>query len=238
MDRLLVIFITYLKKLDKLIVLICIVGLIILNYMYGYVMENKSSSFFINVESSDPISRDYNLDINYYLLYDDIIIDNITEKYNVKYDPFSQYEIVMGRDVRNDFEVLVSSKYKTLLNRNIFIKIDDETYYFKVVGIYHSDGFITDNNLYINEKTRNIIRQRNFNSKYPYHYLFEVDNLKELNNNLDLLVNHDYEIYVGPSNSLVKLEEFSSRIDAIILADVILLTITFIFIIYDVCEGN
>lgn len=206
--------------------------------MYGYVMKNKSSSFFINVESSDPISRDSNLDINYYLLYDDIIIDDITAKYNINYNPFGQYEIVMGRDILNDFEILVSSKYKELLNRNIFIKIDDETYYFKVVGIYHSDGFKTDNNLYINERTRNIIRQRNLNLKYPYHYLFEVDDLKELNNNLDFLVNQGYEVYVGPSNSLVKLEEFSSRIDAIILAEVILLTITFIFIIYDVCEGN
>jgi len=183
----------------------------------------------IIVNSDRKIDDNNDLDIDYYLLYEDFCISFNNHNFYLS-DKFFSSNIILGRNVENSFEILLSSKNKDLLNKRIILKINNNKYKFLVVGIYQENYVINSNYIFTTGDTLDILYD--FNAMDNYKYIFVVDNYSMLNFSIDSLVKYGYDLSIYDNEDLFKLNNYNTLNDVVMLFIIILLSIILIFIVY------
>lgn len=216
------------KKFDIFIISFCLVFIGILITLYNYLTSTNSLfNSKIIVISDSKFDIDYDLGIDYYLMYEDIEVD-FYNSYNLSSLVFP-LNIIDGREIKNNFEILVSKEYKNLLNEKIVVKIRNNKYSFLVVGIYDDSYMINNNYIFSNLKTFDILYE-DLNVSL-YKYVFVTNDYNDINTKIDLLKSSGYRLTIYDNENLNKMNNYNVIIDVVILFIVIFLSIIFIFIV-------
>lgn len=200
-------------KSDILVIICFLIGLIIITILSKYyIANNKSYNNLINVYSDHLINEKYDLNHDYYLVYDDIPISNSNEKISMIFIENEINDFVHGQKPRNKFEIIVPQRYKFLLNKFININIHGNLQRFRVVGTCEFGNLF-----YTNLETMiEIYKMKNIKIEY-YHYIFIVDDYLGLNEDLDILNENNYDVSIKNSNVSYRLSNYSTLVDFLIL---------------------
>ncbi len=216
------------KKLDVLIIILSFIGLILLAGIYIYnIHVSKSYKNYITVASNKIIDEKYELTAEYYLIHKDYKIVSDRFKFFMNYLFIEDDDIVIGRNVESDFEVVLSKKYEYLFDEKIPVKINDKFYVFKVVGIF-DDFALTDNYVGVNFSTLELF---NNSDDGVYFYMFIVNKYKQINDSLDILELANYDVVVKLNDNSMRLSNYTSFLDALVFASIMLELIIIILII-------
>lgn len=218
------------KKIDIFIIILCSIFLIVLLSLHNYLLSNKNiSSSRIIIISNKKITDNYKLNVKYYLLYDDVNVGFNNVSFYLLNDYFLSFDIIDGRSIENDFEMLVPEIYKGLLNKRVVIKINNINYVFLIVGIYKNNNFVNNRYFYTDERTLDILSEYSFGE---YRYVFMVDNYDTLNKNIDLLRRDGYNLSISNNDTLVNINNYNTINDVIMLFIVVLSSVVLIFTIH------
>ena len=144
-------------------------------------------------------------------------------------------DIIAGRIYKNKNEIILYQKYRPLLNKFICFKIGENIYRFRVVGIYKSNYLVNDDFFYTNVTTLKSI-YNNFHIHNNYYYHFIIDDLKKLNDNLDILNLDGYDVAIVNDKNYRKASNYQTIVDFILMIDFILASIIFIIIFHNCHE--
>lgn len=151
---------------------------------------------------------------DHYLLYDSLDINYFGRDYSLLYTDIPSFGID-GRNIENDFEIIVSDKYSEHLNKNIFIKINGDIYKFLVVGTFESNYIINDKYFYTSKSTLDKLHESYSFGKC--NYIFLVTGYTDLNHSIDLLRMNGYSSSVISNRYSTLLYNYTASIDGIIL---------------------
>ena len=166
------------------VIAICI--LLILYYHLVFVYEVPILKIIVTNDKLIDDSYDIN---DHYLLYDCININYFGHDYSLVYTDIPSYGI-NGRNIENDYEIIVSDRYRKHLNKYVYIKINGDIYKFLVVGTFESNDIITDRYFYTGKSTLDkLYKKYNFE---VYNYIFLVEGYDDLNRSLDTLSMNGY----------------------------------------------
>lgn len=151
---------------------------------------------------------------DHYLLYDSLDINYFGRDYSLLYTDIHSFGID-GRNIENDFEIIVSDKYSEHLNKNIFIKINGDIYKFLVVGTFESNYIINDKYFYTSKSTLDKLHESYSFGKY--NYIFLVTGYTDLNHSIDILRINGYSSRVISNSYSTLVYNYTASIDGIIL---------------------
>lgn len=214
------------RKFDIFIVTLCLILIIILGLLYCYLTKNPYITN-LSVNSNRKISNNYDLGMDYYLVYEDIVAEFYSIRFFLNYIPSISFNIEFGRMIENNFEIIVSSKHRSLLNKKIKLVVDSEEYYFLVVGVYSDTMLIKEDYIFSNNSTMNILYENNSISNY--NYIFNVNNYLKLNKSIDLLKYDGYGVSIENNSNWEKLDNYNTINDVILLFIIILFAIVLIY---------
>ncbi len=205
------------------------IGFMICHLLYNYYISHYETHDNAVGVSSNHLIENVELKSDYYPVYKDVIVDWNGISLRINHINFRSQDIVKGRDVKNEYEVVLSKKYLPLLNSNIDLVLNAKHYYFKVVGI-HDDvlneefGQVTsDMLLSLHKSSRDIT---------DYRYVFIVDDYDELNSNIDILKKNGYDLNIIDNEGFGVISSYNTIIAIFTLVSSILLSFLFINIVF------
>lgn len=191
------------------VIAICI--LLILYYHLVFVYEVP----ILRIIVTDKKAIDNSYDINdHYLLYDCIDINYFGRDYSLIYTDIPSYGID-GRNIENDYEIIVSDRYRKHLNKYVYIKINGDIYKFLVVGTFDSNNLINDKYIYTSKSTLDKLHNKyNFD---VYNYIFFVEGYTDLNRSIDILRMNGYSSSVISNSYSTLIYNYTAAKEGILL---------------------
>lgn len=202
------------KRYKVFNLILCLIALFLLGILYYHLVYIYDLPLLKIIVTNDMII-DESFNINdHYLLYDSLDINYFGRDYSLLYTDIPSFGID-GRNIENDFEIIVSDKYSKHLNKNIFIKINGDIYKFLVVGTFESNYIINDKYFYTSKSTLDKLHESYSFGKY--NYIFLVTGYTDLNHSIDLLRMNGYSSSVISNRYSTLLYNYTASIDGIIL---------------------
>lgn len=149
----------------------------------------------------------------HYLLYDCLDINYFGQDYSLIYTDINSLNI-NGRNIENEYEIIISDKYRNHLNKYIDIKINGDIYKFLVVGTFEDTNLINDKYIYISKDTLNYLYNK-YNGN-TYNYIFLVRGYDDLNSSIDLLRKNGYSSSVISNNYSTLIYNYTAAVYGII----------------------
>ena len=212
---------------DIIFIILTFLGTIIFFIAWIYmVFNNNCTNSKTLIKSTSRLPMNYQGEIDYYYMYDRIKFDFNNESYYLANDIFSEIKVNYGRNVENDFEILVDDKYRKFINKKILLNINNELYEFLIVGTYKSTNIYESKKFYVTGSTIDYF------SNYPkesYYYMFISDEYPLLNEDLDFFSRMGYEVEIIPTNMFDDFYTYRVKKDTFLMASVMLV---FMFGIY------
>lgn len=194
--------------------ILCFIAIIILGIFYYHLVYVYDLPLLKIIVTNDMLIDDsFNIN-DHYLLYDSLDINYFGRDYSLLYTDIPSFGID-GRNIENDFEIIVSDKYSEHLNKNIFIKINGDIYKFLVVGTFESNYIINDKYFYTSKSTLDKLHESYSFGKY--NYIFLVTGYTDLNHSIDILRINGYSSRVISNSYSTLVYNYTASIDGIIL---------------------
>lgn len=227
MDWYLVDFDNYLFK--YIVIIVFTILSVILLYVHDYLIKNKDIyNSMVYVISDKLITSDYTLYSPYYLSYEDIEVSIFDKDFTFTYSLLPSYKIYNGRDIENDFEILLTNKYSNLIGKKIPLFIEGDIYYFLVVGTYFNMNPFYDNHIYMKESSLSYLYSI-YEPDY-YNYTFIFDGYTDMNIDIDYLKENGYSTTILYTNTVERMDNYNVINDAIMLAVVNLMSAVVLFL--------
>ena len=227
MDWYLVDFDSYLFK--YIVIIVFTILSVILLYVHDYLIKNKDIyNSMVYVISDKLITSDYTLYSPYYLSYEDIEVSIFDKDFTFTYSLLPSYKIYNGRDIENDFEILLTNKYSNLIGKKIPLFIEGDIYYFLVVGTYFNMNPFYDNHIYMKESSLSYLYSI-YEPDY-YNYTFIFDGYTDMNIDIDYLKENGYSTTILYTNTVERMDNYNVINDAIMLAVVNLMSAVVLFL--------
>lgn len=168
------------------------------------------------------------LDTNDYIkeYYPNTNINSVfnNEKLLLSYLTEDELKLTSGKYISNTNEIIVPKKLESYLNNNINIKVDNQEYTLKVVGISDIDNIIVSKN-FLNQLIES------FNLEIEYYNIIS-NNYNDIEKIIDLFNQNGYVSFLASDEGLSEYNELSKFIDMLYMFIYILIIFDFIFIIY------
>jgi len=232
MERILVINNKIVPLKDILFIIFTFLGTIIFFVLWIYkVFNNNCTNSKILIKSTSRLSMDYQDEIDYYYLYDKINFNFSNKTYYLINDTFSKLKVKFGRNVINDYEIVVDDKNRSLINKKILLNINDKIHEFLVVGTYESSNIFESRNVYTNESTLESLYNYSLDE---FYYIFISDEYPLLNEDLDLFSSLGHEVEIVTTNMFDNFYTYRIMKDTFLMASVMLFFMFGIYI-FDIC---
>lgn len=190
------------------------------------IFNNNYTNSKILIKSTSRLPMDYQDKIDYYYIYDKIEFSFNNESYYLANDIFSEIKVNHGRNVRNDFEILIDDKYRNFIGKKILLNINNELYDFLIVGTYKPSNSYESKKFYVTGTT---IDYFSIYPKDAYYYMFISDEYPLLNEDLDFFSLMGYEVEIITTNMFDDFCTYRIKKDTFLMASVMLV---FMFGIY------
>ncbi len=168
------------------------------------------------------------LDTNDYIkeYYPNTNINSVfnNEKLLLSYLTEDELKLTSGKYISNTNEIIVPKKLESYLNNNINIKVDNQEYTLKVVGISDIDNIVVSKN-FLNQLIES------FNLEIEYYNIIS-NNYNDIEKIIDLFNQNGYVSFLASDEGLSEYNELSKFIDMLYMFIYILIIFDFIFIIY------
>lgn len=168
------------------------------------------------------------LDANDYIkeYYPNTNINSVfnNEKLLLSYLTEDELKLTSGKYISNTNEIIAPKKLESYLNNNINIKVDNQEYTLKVVGISDIDNIIVSKN-FLNQLIES------FNLEIEYYNIIS-NNYNDIEKIIDLFNQNGYVSFLASDEGLSEYNELSKFIDMLYMFIYILIIFDFIFIIY------
>lgn len=209
---------------------IMILVLISTKEYYQYVLDSGISSKIENRKLL-VLNNEYFpevLDTNDYIkeYYPNTNINSVfnNEKLLLSYLTEDELKLTSGKYISNTNEIIVPKKLESYLNNNINIKVDNQEYTLKVVGISDIDNIVVSKN-FLNQLIES------FNLEIEYYNIIS-NNYNDIEKIIDLFNQNGYVSFLASDEGLSEYNELSKFIDMLYMFIYILIIFDFIFIIY------
>lgn len=180
----------------------------------------------ILVKSDSRLAMSYQDKIDYYYIYDKINFCFLNKTLYLKNDMFSKREIKSGRNIINDYELIVSDEYSFLLNKKILININNKLYEFLIVGTYEATNILDMKNVYTSGGTLESLYNYSNNN---FYYIFIISDYHKLNENLDFFSSLGHDVEIITTNMFDDLYSYAIVKDLFMLLSIMFL---FIYLVY------
>lgn len=168
------------------------------------------------------------LDTNNYIkeYYPNTNINSVfnNEKLLLSYLTKDELKLTNGKYISNTNEIIVPKKLESYLNNNINIKVDNQEYTLKVVGISDIDNIVVSKN-FLNQLIES------FNLEIEYYNIIS-SNYNDIEKIIDLFDQSGYISFLASDEGLSEYDELSKFIDMLYMFIYTLIIFDFIFIIY------
>lgn len=180
----------------------------------------------ILVKSDSRLAMSYQDKIDYYYIYDKINFCFLNKTLYLKNDMFSKREIKSGRNIINDYELIVSDEYSFLLNKKILININNKLHEFFIVGTYEATNILDMKNVYTSGGTLESLYNYSNNN---FYYIFIISDYHKLNENLDFFSSLGHDVEIITTNMFDDLYSYAIVKDLFMLLSIMFL---FIYLVY------
>lgn len=180
----------------------------------------------ILVESDSRLAMSYQDKIDYYYIYDKINFCFLNKTLYLKNDMFSKREIKSGRNIINDYELIVSDEYSFLLNKKVLININNKLHEFFIVGTYEATNILDMKNVYTSGETLESLYNYSNNN---FYYIFIISDYHKLNENLDFFSSLGHDVEIITTNMFDDLYSYAIVKDLFMLLSIMFL---FIYLVY------
>lgn len=212
---------------DIVYVIFSFIGSIISFIIFCFlVLFYNFSDVQILVKSDSRLAMSYQDKIDYYYIYDKINFCFLNKTLYLKNDMFSKREIKSGRNIINDYELIVSDEYSFLLNKKILININNKLHEFFIVGTYEATNIIDMKNVYTSGETLEGLYNYSNNN---FYYIFIISDYHKLNENLDFFSSLGHDVEIITTNMFDDLYSYAIVKDLFMLLSIMFL---FIYLVY------
>lgn len=188
----------------------------------GSKIENRkllvlNNEYFPEVLDTNDYIKEYypNTNINSVFNNEKLLLSYLTE---------DELKLTSGKYISNTNEIIVPKKLESYLNNNINIKVDNQEYTLKVVGISDIDNIVVSKN-FLNQLIES------FNLEIEYYNIIS-NNYNDIEKIIDLFNQNGYVSFLASDEGLSEYNELSKFIDMLYMFIYILIIFDFIFIIY------
>ena len=216
-----------------IVIVISLILIIFLLWLHHYLFQNKDIyNSMVFVKSDKLITQDYTLYSPYYLSYDDIDVSLFNNKFKFIYSLNSSCDISYGREIRYDFEILLSNKYNNLVGNRIPLFINGDRYYFLVVGTYHNINPFYNKYIYMSESSLKYLYSLYEHDIFNYTFIF--DDYNDLNKDIDYLKEEGFSMVIPYTNVVERMDNYNVYNTGVVLGvfDLISVIVLFLYHIF------